>query len=434
MTEKIYKLGIDIGNKLVKILGDESKQPLIYPASLARYGDVSYVFSNNIDYLEENGFEVFSLENDNEQSCYVWGKDLYKFGQSVIDTSGSSEMRYDNQLYKKLVLFAIAKYAEGLYEVDSTNKIVLSVAMGMPDNEYASVVSNDFELIKWLVGEHVVFIDNLPVEFEVKNIELMPQEFGSLILFEKIQGGITPDIRTMIIDYGGLTRLRTVYDGFQQQEISQDTLGVNQLIRTLVDKVKNEGINNSRRNNQINIQEMLMSKNYKMKTGVSTEKDFEELFHKEIKNYVKNRFEEDVYSGQAFNNIDLVILTGGGANLLDKSMYSQFGQEIWIPEQPETANVRGFYEHLKRKEKKLNSIEKVDESIKEDKMYKVGDRIKISNDATTEENGYSLEEHRDWEGKIAGVNKGENDKNTYIIEYTSGEKNLYVNEKDLIKL
>ncbi|MGF2109068.1 hypothetical protein ACQUD3_13375 [Lactococcus lactis] len=61
MTDKIYKLGIDIGNKLVKIVGDGQEQPMIYPASLARYEEVSYIFSNNIGYLEENGFEIFSL-------------------------------------------------------------------------------------------------------------------------------------------------------------------------------------------------------------------------------------------------------------------------------------------------------------------------------------------------------------------------------------
>ncbi|MDG4966768.1 hypothetical protein OGZ37_09270 [Lactococcus lactis] len=216
-----------MGNKLVKIVGGGQEQPMVYPTSLARYKEGSYIFSNNIDYLEENRFEIFSLEKDNEESRYVWGKNIFKFGQAVIDTNGTGESRYDNQLYKKLVLFAIAKYVEELYEQELSDKVVLSLAMGMPDDEYVSIASQDFEVIKWLIGEHVVFIDNLPIEFEVKNIELLPKEFGSLVLFEKMEGGISPDVRTLIIDYGGMTRLRTLYDGFQQREINQDTMVVN---------------------------------------------------------------------------------------------------------------------------------------------------------------------------------------------------------------
>ncbi|MDG4984804.1 ParM/StbA family protein [Lactococcus lactis] len=345
MVEQIYKLGIDIGNNLVKIIGDEQERPLVYPASLARYTDVSYLFNNNIDYLEENGFETFSLEANDEQSCYVWGRNLYKLGQAVIDTKGAGDIRYENQLYQRLVLFAIAKYVDGLKEHNLENGVVLSLAMGMPDNEYTSVVTNNFESISWLVGEHRVFVDNVSVKFKIKKVDLMPQEFGSLTLFEKMNGGITPDVRTMVIDYGGGTRLRAIYNGFQQRETNQDALGVNQLIDKLFIKIKEQGINNNRRNNHISIQEMLMSQNYQMKTGVSTTQDFTKLFQKEIKNYAEDRFEEDVYSGQAFNNIDLVILTGGGANLLERLVYSQLGQEIWVPEQPETANVRGFYEY-----------------------------------------------------------------------------------------
>ncbi|MCT3099649.1 hypothetical protein FNJ54_08010 [Lactococcus lactis] len=237
----------------MKIVGGVQEQLMVYPTSLARYKKGSYIFSNNIDYLEENRFEIFSLEKDNEESRYVWGKNIFKFGQAVIDTNGTGESRYDNQLYKKLVLFAIAKYVEELYEQELSDKVVLSLAMGMPDDEYVSIASQDFEVIKWLIGEHVVFIDNLPIEFEVKNIELLPQEFGSLVLFEKMEGGISPDVRTLIIDYGGMTRLRTLYDGFQQREINQDTMVVNRLIRLLVDKINTKGINNNQRNNQITI-------------------------------------------------------------------------------------------------------------------------------------------------------------------------------------
>ncbi|QNL91910.1 ParM/StbA family protein [Lactococcus lactis] len=434
MTDKIYKLGIDIGNKLVKIVGDGQEQAMVYPASLARYEEVSYIFSNNIDYLEENGFEIFSLEKDNEESCYVWGKNIFKFGQAVIDTNGTGESRYDNQLYKKLVLFAIAKYVEELDEQELSDKVVLSLAMGMPDDEYISTAGQDFEVIKWLIGEHVVFIDNLPIEFEVKNIELLPQEFGSLVLFEKMEGGISPDVRTLIIDYGGMTRLRTVYDGFQQREINQDTMGVNRLIRLLVDKIKNKGINNNRRNNQINVQEMLISKNYKMKTGVSTEEDLTSLFKKEIKNYGKRRFEEEVYSGQAFSNIDLVILTGGGANLLEHTIYSQLGQEIWIPEQPETANVRGFYEYLKSHPLSNKSKNKREELQNGERSFNLGDKVRISEIAVAEENGYDLKSHRTWEGIVTEINNGKDDRRLYTIEYPSGDKNLYVNEKDLIKI
>lgn len=434
MAEKIYNLGIDIGNKLVKIFGDKSDQPLIYPASLVRYEDVSYMFNNNIDYLEENGFETFSLEKDSEQNCYIWGKKVYKFGQSVVDTNGTGEQRYDNQLYKNLVLFAIAKYAERLYQKEVKNKVRLSIGMGMPDNEYLSLASNNFISMNWLIGDHIVFVDNLPIEFEIKQIELMPQEFGSLVLFEKTYGGIAPDVRTMIIDYGGMTRLRTVYDGFQQREINQEIVGIDQLIRQLVDQIKSEGVKNNRRNNQIIIQEMLMSKNYKMKIGVSNEIDFTKLFQVEIEKYVKKRFEEDVYSGQVFNNVDLVILTGGGANLLDRSVYSQLGDEIWVPEEPETANVRGFYEYLSMPKFHKESDESEVLLLSEGENFILGDNVRISETANVEANGYDLTVHRNWEGTIIEINQDENGKKLYTIEYPSGEKNLYVYGTDLIKL
>lgn len=429
MTEKNYRLGIDIGNRLVKVMGDENETPLIYPASLARYEEVSYIFNNNIDYLEDNDLKIFSLKENEEQSSYVWGKNLFKFGQEVIDTNGTGRLRSNDHLYKELVLFAIANYVEGLYDRNLTDKVVLSIAMGMPDEEYYSEAATNFSSINWLVGEHVVFIDNLPIAFEIKRVEVMPQEFGSLVLYEKLQGGINPEIRTMVIDYGGVTRLRTVYDGFQQREMYQDTSGINPLIQVLVNKLKNEGIKNNRRNNRINIQEMLMSKDFKLKTGVSKERDFSKLFQQEIKTYMNKRFEDDLYSGQNFNNIDLIILTGGGANLLEESLYSSLVSELWVPESPETANVRGFYEYLKR-HSEVESITTEVEKIK----FNIGDEVKISDKADTEVNGYDLKPHRNWIGEIVDITKIADGENSYTIAYDSGEKNLYVNEKDLILL
>lgn len=429
MTEKNYRLGIDIGNRLVKVMGDENETPLIYPASLARYEEVSYIFNNNIDYLEDNDLKIFSLKENEEQSSYVWGKNLFKFGQEVIDTNGTGRLRFNDHLYKELVLFAIANYVEGLYNHNLTDKVVLSIAMGMPDEEYYSEAATNFSSINWLIGEHVVFIDTLPIAFEIKRVEVMPQEFGSLVLYEKLQGGINPEIRTMVIDYGGVTRLRTVYDGFQQREMYQDTSGINPLIQVLVNKLKNEGIKNNRRNNRINIQEMLMSKDFKLKTGVSKERDFSKLFQQEIKTYMKKRFEDDLYSGQNFNNIDLIILTGGGANLLEESLYSSLVSELWVPESPETANVRGFYEYLKR-HSEVESITTEVEKIK----FNIGDEVKISDKAETEVNGYDLKPHRNWIGEIVDITKIDDGENSYTIAYDSGEKNLYVNEKDLILL
>lgn len=263
---------------------------------------------------------------------------------------------------------------------------------------------------------------------------MLPQEFGSLVLFEKEQGGIALDVRTMLIDYGGLTRLRTVYDGLQQWVSTQDIKGVSQLINTLVDRIKSEGIKNSRRNNQINVQEMLISKKYKIKYGLSTEVIFEDTFQNEIKRYSSKRFEEDVYSGETFNNIDLVILTGGGANLLEYKIYSQFGQEIWIPKQPETANVRGFYEHLKRTSHSNEFDQGNEKLISEDETFTLGDKVKISEQARAEVNGYDLKNHRNWEGVIIDINKDEIENEVYTIEYPSGDTNLYVSKRDLIKL
>lgn len=429
MTEKNYRLGIDIGNRLVKVMGDENETPLIYPASLARYEEVSYIFNNNIDYLEDNDLKIFSLKENEEQSSYVWGKNMFKFGQEVIDTNGTGGLRSSERLYKELVLFAIANYVEGLYDRNLTDKVVLSIAMGMPDEEYYSEATTNFSSINWMIGEHIVFIDNLPIAFEIKRVEVMPQEFGSLVLYEKLQGGINPEIRTMVIDYGGVTRLRTVYDGFQQREMYQDTSGINPLIQVLVNKLKNEGIKNNRRNNRINIQEMLMSKDFKLKTGVSKERDFSKLFQQEIKTYMNKRFEDDLYSGQNFNNIDLIILTGGGVNLLEESLYYSLVSELWVPESPETANVRGFYEYLKR-HSEVESITTEVEKIK----FNIGDEVKISDKAETEVNGYDLKPHRNWIGEIVDITKIADGENSYTIAYDSGEKNLYVNEKDLILL
>lgn len=430
MVEKNYKLGIDVGNKLVKIFGDEMEKPLLYPSSLVRYLDVSYLFDNNIEYLENNDFEIFSLEEDMKESCYIWGRNLYKLGNSIIDTKGANKLRYENQLYRKLFLFSVAKYVDNLPNLDTKDKVVLSIAMGMPDEEYASIANNKFDSIKWMIGKHIVYVDNLPIEFEIKNVGVVPQEFGSIILYDKLNGGITPDVRTLVVDYGGVTRLRDIYDGFQQRIVSQDTLGLHVLIDKIVDKLKIEGIKNSRRNNQNTIEEMLISRNYKMKTGVNSVKDLTVIFRNEINNYVKERFEEDLASGETNDNLDLLILTGGGANILDKSIYSKLSNEVWIPENPETANVRGFYEYLK-----IKSLEDNNKQEEKDKiLFNIGDKVKISEMAMEETNGYNLIPHRNWEGKIIKILNKKNEPDVYTVEYPTGEKNLYVSENDLIKI
>ena len=66
--------------------------------------------------------------------------------------------------------------------------------------------------------------------------------------------------------------------------------------------------------------------------------------------------------------------------------------------------------------------------------FNIGDKVKISDKAETEVNGYDLKPHRNWIGEIVDITKIADGENSYTIAYDSGEKNLYVDEKDLILL
>lgn len=66
--------------------------------------------------------------------------------------------------------------------------------------------------------------------------------------------------------------------------------------------------------------------------------------------------------------------------------------------------------------------------------FKVGDKVKISDKATSETNGYDLTPHRNWKGTIKSVtqHKHSNSNWEYCVEYPNGQQNVHVPEQDII--
>lgn len=66
--------------------------------------------------------------------------------------------------------------------------------------------------------------------------------------------------------------------------------------------------------------------------------------------------------------------------------------------------------------------------------FKVGDKVKISDKATSETNGYDLTPHRNWKGTIKSVTqyKHSNSNWEYCVEYPNGQQNVHVPEQDII--
>ena len=66
--------------------------------------------------------------------------------------------------------------------------------------------------------------------------------------------------------------------------------------------------------------------------------------------------------------------------------------------------------------------------------FKVGDKVEISNIATSETNGYNLIPHRNWKGTIKSVSqlKYSSSNWEYCVEYPNGQQNVHVAEQDII--
>ncbi len=348
MAKKITQLGVDVGNKQVKILGDNS-DVAIYPAALVKYDTIESM----VDDTKLKNYSLYQTDETNN-APFLWGENLAAFGANVQETKGTDFTRYDDPLFKNLVLAAVASYVKEQNAKDDATKVTdLAIETGMPTAHYLDPRNGGEkgESYAWLRGKHVLTIDGETLTFNVTDVEVRPQSYGTAALFAKtyeLDFGET----VAVLDFGGGTMVFDVYrvteDGMAllRDFNIQENKGADVLIDNLVRAITAEGVTNPNRNNHSKIQDMLIKQNYVMRVGIGKERDFSDVFQREINRYVNNLLDNINHAGIEFNTLAALIITGGGANWVNAEAFENRVEMIYWFDQPETANVRGFYVDL----------------------------------------------------------------------------------------
>lgn len=340
-----------------------------------------------------------------------------------------------------MLLFSVSAYLH-----DTLNQKQLSVdyehvnlSIGILESSFVGYVEEgQDDNFDWIFGDHYVSINNTIINFKIDRLHVMPQELGSLFLFNSQSNNISNDIRTKIIDYGGTNRIRATYDGFNKlSQYDQDSNGTDIIVNSVKDYLISSGLTNNRRNNHLKIEKMLVSNNYSLKEGLDRIIDLTDTFSNFKRLYKTDRIEEDYHSNIMHNDIDLLILTGGGSLILDASTYPSNSPSMWQPDNPLTANAQGYLKAILEQNNDEETFSGLFESkdTQKENNVSVGDLVQISSSSINTLDGEIIEGHQDWIGIIDYVHyDDEGIPNSYTIKYSDDQSDTFVKYDDLKKI
>lgn len=285
-------------------------------------------------------FEDDSLER-NTMIVEVNGK-TYKIGNGAT-TQADLETSKQSEIHKICTLTAIAMCVSN-DEVDEVN-----VAIGIPVKEWEVVEKrNAYKAYMLPEGEIKVVLkpnsDSAPIEkrFKIVSRFAYPESIGALYLdkMEEYAGNTAA-----VIDIGNLNINCTLWNDFElDKEYSlTDELGGNILIAGLAQELSAELSSRCAENH---VAKVLMQPRNERKLvpnrpSPEVEKKSKEIIDAYLLNHVKQIRRKCDAKHWSLDFMELVFI-GGTSQLLKDEIKEVFGNEAYIPENPEYANVIGF--------------------------------------------------------------------------------------------
>lgn len=340
---------IDLGNKRIKMKSERGEYS--YPSA---YLNAEQVASGGLGSLKNEDNYYFQLEDDFINS-FVWGPHLevYNLPEKMIDTYGRSG-RMKQRKATRILEFALGRLALDYPESYETPLVVhLTLGLSITDfHKDAGIVNILKELA---IGEHRIKINNRQVNILIPSesfISIIPQYMGTVLNLafdNQLQRNLRFSEGVLgVVDIGGGTILVNRSVGLNPSPNGDERFeGIQTLIKTIGHKINST--------KSFLIEALLRSSEkegsyiYCPNANNLDVRDITSVVQEEVERYT--RFTVAPLISENFPDIEEVnsiVITGGGANLLDKeALQDEIGEEyyghLYFMKEPEFANVRGFY-------------------------------------------------------------------------------------------
>lgn len=340
---------IDLGNRRVKMKSDRAEYN--YPAS---YLSAEHIGLRSIQGISVKDNYCFQLEDDGIYS-FIWGEDLgiYNLSEKIIDSYARSG-RMKQKKAQRLLQFALGRLALD-YKEARTKPIQIHLMLGVPITDLHQDSETITLLKEQVIGTHQIQIDEEMISFEIPSeeyVSIVPQYMGTVMemAFDEDMERVEEYARGRIglVDIGGGTILVNSANHLTPSPVGSESFeGVNMLIRDIASKV------NSTKN--FIIEQALRSGNaergymYRPNRNEEDARDITAIVKTAIENYTRFTVAPLVTSSfPDLEEIDLIIMTGGGVNVISQEVLldeigERYVSRLVFVENAEQANVRGFY-------------------------------------------------------------------------------------------
>ncbi|MCL2676290.1 MAG: ParM/StbA family protein, partial [Streptococcaceae bacterium] len=325
--------------------------------------------------LQVHKNDIYQLSD--EEDKFIWGSELNAYrslSEKIIDTYGYTT-RMEQKKVQRILKFALGRLAMD-YRVEKNRALEVHLLLGLSTSEMNKDGKTIQFLKEFLIGRHTVFINGEEYIIEIKSEEyltLRPQYMGAMIemSFDKYLNPINTFTkgRVGIVDIGGGSILINEVENMAPSPLDYERFYG---IQTIINEIGRQ-INSAKSSI---IEEILRSGDsedegyiYRPNNNPANSKDITKIVVQEIEKYT--RFTVAPIITEKFPNleeIDYIIMTGGGSNLLVKEslevLLEEIGEEYFgrliFTDESELANARGFYKYGKilfaRKNNSKNSI------------------------------------------------------------------------------
>lgn len=368
---------IDLGNKRIKMKSEKGEYS--YPSS---YLNAEQVATGGLgsESIEQNF--VFKIPQDGKNS-FIWGPNLevYNLPERMIDTyARSGRMKQKKAI--RILEFALGRLAMDYPEAYESPLVVhLTLGLSITDmHEESDTIDVPKKLA---IGQHQILIDGRVLTIIIPTEEflsIIPQYMGTVLNLafdeEYQRNQRFSDGKIGVIDIGGGTILINRSVGLNPSPNGDERFeGIQNLIKEI-----GRRINSTK---PFLIEQMLRSAddkgnyNYRPNSNGQDSRDITSVVRGEIERYT--RFTVAPLVTENFpdiEEIDFIVVTGGGASLLAKeALKDEIGEEyferLFFLNESEFANVRGFYKggylkwHISNDDSLQikNSLEKVQTSL-----------------------------------------------------------------------
>lgn len=336
---------LDLGNKQTKL--KSSKLEVVLPSRYViadKYGDSSILgFAIKQDTNKQ-------YKSNKSETVFTWGKDLKEgsLESGVIDTMGFGADRYRSEKFALLVDFALAELAKD-YAAAKKGFLEVDIQTGLPTEDYYNEEANQ-ALKSAIMGDHSVYIDDTPVNIRVKSVEVTPQPLGTVLNEIVDHKGTTLDnpLQTAnigVVDIGGGTFLADALRNLSLDKARKKQLNKGAYLLYL--NVMQALADQKMYPNEHEIEKILLEGGKDEKYIYSP--DGEQKFNvttvvmKERQAFTMEIIGEIMNAYKGFGRMQLIFITGGGANLLIREIVEKELGIVYFVENSQVANVRGFY-------------------------------------------------------------------------------------------